>query len=876
MPSKSALRHRRIAPLLALLVFTALAATAQAVHWPMYGGDAGRSGYQPVEEPGLPLTTPGCDDCTVWETVTGEVRTSIVTSAGGGPTVQVVAYGTETNSQPALEARAAAPDFDDNGTVRLRKLADGSSAFDVAIDDADDDFDTFGSGRNIGEYNGLSSRGVTPVDTSVATSLGQLYAVHNDDDNEGPDIQIARIDEATGARNASDFAVPGTDGYTITSSPMITGPAGGVIGGARTLFFLATREGTDTLFRVPITSAGTTAATFGTVTSVDVEDGNPVSSPTLATFEVTPGMPEAYVVVAARQPSLRTFKASDLTPGPVSDDIEAPVGDAMTPVVPLAGSGALAPLADAVYVARGGFFSNNTRTAVVKFTLQPTPGGPVLAETNTSPELDGGPSGLALDQEDNAATPGRLALTTTTNLYTLDGNAGDPEALSVTGFEPLVNGFARTTPAVSNSLGYVTRDNGEQLVFDLEDADLVPKADFEDDADAEPAEGDFSYGQPSISRRFVQFGSSRGVFVYRGTAGTFEVSPAETTEGDEGTRTLAFTITRSGSSADAQTVTATTSPGTATADVDYVSRSQPIAFAAGQEEATFEVTVNGDGLDEPDETLTVTLSAPTAGAVIGEAASATGTIRDNDGATAPAAPPTFSIGDVTANEGNSGTTAFTFTVSKSGEGAGSVTAATENGNATAGSDYAATSQVLTFAAGDTSKTVTVLVNGDTTPESEETFNVRLSAATGGATIGDDDGLGRIVNDDGTPSNTVTGPGSAYTFPRVAPQGFTARTTPTRDRRSPYRYRTTGRLTPPAGVGAAGCSGRVSVQFKRGRATTVSTRRASIRSNCTYSSSVTFSSRRRLGSTGRLKVTVRFLGNTRLLPARAPQYTVRAG
>ena len=80
--------------------------------------------------------------------------------------------------------------------------------------------------------------------------------------------------------------------------------------------------------------------------------------------------------------------------------------------------------------------------------------------------------------------------------------------------------------------------------------------------------------------------------------------------------------------------------------------------------------------------------------------------------------------------------------------------ATANGTATAPTDYTANSGTVTFAPGVTSQTVTVQVNGDTTVEPNETFNVNLSGATGNATITDAQGVGTIVNDD-LPAPTVT-------------------------------------------------------------------------------------------------------------------------
>ena len=75
---------------------------------------------------------------------------------------------------------------------------------------------------------------------------------------------------------------------------------------------------------------------------------------------------------------------------------------------------------------------------------------------------------------------------------------------------------------------------------------------------------------------------------------------------------------------------------------------------------------------------------------------------------------------------------------------------------TAGGDYVATSGAVTFEPGATSKTVTVAVNGDTTPESNENFFVNLSSAAS-AVIADGQGQGTINNDDGglaAPANVV--------------------------------------------------------------------------------------------------------------------------
>ncbi len=104
--------------------------------------------------------------------------------------------------------------------------------------------------------------------------------------------------------------------------------------------------------------------------------------------------------------------------------------------------------------------------------------------------------------------------------------------------------------------------------------------------------------------------------------------------------------------------------------------------------------------------------------------------------------------------------------------------------------------------------------------------------------------------------------------------LSARVTPSRDLRVPFVFRTSGRLTLPSGMTRAqGCKGRVSVQVKRG-GTTISTRRVSLTSSCTYSVRVSFGNSRRFGSSKRLKFTARFLGNALVLRDTAPSRFAR--
>jgi hypothetical protein len=113
-----------------------------------------------------------------------------------------------------------------------------------------------------------------------------------------------------------------------------------------------------------------------------------------------------------------------------------------------------------------------------------------------------------------------------------------------------------------------------------------------------------------------------------------------------------------------------------------------------------------------------------------------------------------SIGDATIDEGNNGTQQLVFTLSRSGGTAAfNVDFSTANGTATTtDGDYVAKTGTVQFAANETSKTVSITINGDTKVEANETFSVGLSNATGGATVGDGTGVGTISNDDAAAVN----------------------------------------------------------------------------------------------------------------------------
>ncbi|MDQ3893868.1 MAG: hypothetical protein M3292_04285 [Actinomycetota bacterium] len=107
-------------------------------------------------------------------------------------------------------------------------------------------------------------------------------------------------------------------------------------------------------------------------------------------------------------------------------------------------------------------------------------------------------------------------------------------------------------------------------------------------------------------------------------------------------------------------------------------------------------------------------------------------------------------------EGNVGEAALVFTVrlSAPSQNPVAVNFATANGTATAPVDYGGTSGTVTFGRGETSRTITVFVVGDTTPEGNENLFLNLSSPIN-ATISKGQGVGTIIDDDGKPSLSIS-------------------------------------------------------------------------------------------------------------------------
>ena len=245
---------------------------------------------------------------------------------------------------------------------------------------------------------------------------------------------------------------------------------------------------------------------------------------------------------------------------------------------------------------------------------------------------------------------------------------------------------------------------------------------------------------------------------------TVGISGRAAGEGDAGPKPFAFEVTLDGAVQGGFTVDFSTADGSATtADDDYAAAAGTLVFEGTDGEVEIAtVNVVGDAVAEDDETFTVELAPPSHAAVSAPLPDAVGTIQNDDVAS-------LALDDVTASEGDAGTSDMVFTVTLGGavDSAFTVDFATADGSATtADDDYAATSGTLSFDGLDgETRTVTVTVTGDTEREDDETFTVELEPPSlTRVTLGDASGEGLVRNDDILLTVSVEGSGNVTSVP----------------------------------------------------------------------------------------------------------------
>lgn len=230
---------------------------------------------------------------------------------------------------------------------------------------------------------------------------------------------------------------------------------------------------------------------------------------------------------------------------------------------------------------------------------------------------------------------------------------------------------------------------------------------------------------------------------------TLSINDVTVTEGNPpsngkpGTKSFVFTVTRSVNSGTAS-VNYATRNGSAVAGNDYINASGMLNFAEGETSKTITITINSDTLNEADENFRVVLTGAKGATLL--TPQGIGTILNDDRA------PGLAINNVTITEGNSGTTNANFTVTLSaisGQNV-SINAIPVNGSAKSPADYNSGGTRLVFAPGETIKTFSVPIVGDTLDEDNENFYVLLSSPVN-ASLSQGRGIGTIIDNDSAPS-----------------------------------------------------------------------------------------------------------------------------
>lgn len=228
---------------------------------------------------------------------------------------------------------------------------------------------------------------------------------------------------------------------------------------------------------------------------------------------------------------------------------------------------------------------------------------------------------------------------------------------------------------------------------------------------------------------------------------------ASITEGNSGTKPLDFKVNLSNAMPGTVTVNYATQDESALQPADYISTSGTLTFAPGETSKTVSVTINGDTIDEAHETIRLNLSAAT-GALIADSREV-GTINDDDPT------PSLSINDVQVTETNGGTAQALFTITLSGASGFPVSVLVQSNSnggspvAGVGTDYIALPPTtLVFYPGQTTKTVSLNILGDTLDENDEKFAVTLSGAVH-AGISDNTAVGTILDNDAPPNLSVS-------------------------------------------------------------------------------------------------------------------------
>ena len=224
--------------------------------------------------------------------------------------------------------------------------------------------------------------------------------------------------------------------------------------------------------------------------------------------------------------------------------------------------------------------------------------------------------------------------------------------------------------------------------------------------------------------------ASVAVTITEKDAATFSVTGPATIA--EGAGKATYTVSLSAEPGADVTVKYATSDGTTTAGSDYTAASGTLTFTTTNWDTnqTVDVAITDDTVDDDDETFTFTLSAPGTGTSLSATSSVTTTITDND---VPAVTVAFGAATYSVTEGS--TVSVAVTLSADPERSVTIPLSTTNGTGAVAGDYSGVPASVSFASGETSKTVTFSATDDSVDESDETVTLDFGTLPARVTAG---------------------------------------------------------------------------------------------------------------------------------------------
>ena len=246
---------------------------------------------------------------------------------------------------------------------------------------------------------------------------------------------------------------------------------------------------------------------------------------------------------------------------------------------------------------------------------------------------------------------------------------------------------------------------------------------------------------------------SQGVLTIIDDEGPIAVHAADTSvvEANDGMHPVEVPLRLSAAPAAGESVTfkVATANGSALAGSDYAALPlTTVTFIAGETVRMLSVLVNGDTTAEKSEAFSIRLSAPSANALIADSVASVNIVDDDAGS--PVWPlPALYVDDVAVVEGDTGpsTARFPVVLVPTSDQVVTVRAATADGSAVAGRDFAGlASTTVTFNPSQTVATADVVLTPDALTEGDESFSLKLSSPLA-AVLGDGQGTALIIDDD---------------------------------------------------------------------------------------------------------------------------------